>query len=339
MQTVLLTGGMGFIGSHTAVELLESGYKVIIVDNLSNSSLQVLDKIIEITNKEDMIEFYHCDVTDKEHLDAIFDENNIDSVIHFAAYKAVGESVSNPLKYYNNNIGGLITLLEVMDKHEVKNFVFSSSATVYGDPDTLPLTESSPLSAINPYGQTKLMGEQILRDISGSNPNIKIILLRYFNPVGAHSSGLIGESPNGVPNNLFPYILDTIRGLRPCLNIFGNDYNTPDGTGVRDYIHVVDLAKGHVAALDHIDRINGIKTYNLGTGTGYSVLNIVDMFNQILDQTGDSRKVKYKYVPRREGDSPAVYADCSLAKKDLGWTATYGIEQMVRDSLNFLYKS
>ena len=281
----------------------------------------------------------------------VFNNHQIDSVIHFAAFKAVGESVSNPLKYYKNNIGGLITLLDVMNKHSVKNIIFSSSATVYGIPKSLPLTEKSNTNVINPYGQTKLMGENILRDWGVSDKSLNIIILRYFNPVGAHKSGLIGEDPKGIPNNLFPYILDVIRGNQPHLKVFGSDYDTPDGTGVRDYIHVVDLAKGHVSALETIgDTLGGdttlgtgtetgtTKTYNLGTGKGYSVLEIIDKFNQILDRFDKNIKIKYVLTDRREGDSPIVFADCSLAEKELGWISTFGLEQMVIDSLNFCFK-
>ena len=334
-MSILLTGGAGFIGSHTAVELLNEGYHVVIVDNLSNSSANTIGKIREITNCTDLLDFYHTDITDKERLDMIFGEHSIDTVIHFAAFKAVGESVTNPLKYYHNNIIGLITLLEVMNGYGVKNFIYSSSATVYGEPKSLPITEQFPTNAINPYGQTKLMGERILRDVSCSN-KMKVILLRYFNPVGAHPSGLMGENPKTLATNLFPYILDVIKGDRDCLNIYGDDYDTPDGTGVRDYIHIVDLARGHLAALKHIDDIDDVKVYNLGTGNGYSVLNIVDTFNRILERNGDNQRVKYKFVEKRPGDSEAVYADCSLARKELGWTNTKGLEQMVIDSLNFL---
>jgi len=337
-MSILLTGGAGFIGSHTAVELLNDGYHVIIVDNLSNSSADTIDKIKQITNRADLLDFYHADITDKEKLDMIFGEHSIDTVIHFAAFKAVGESVSNPLKYYRNNIIGLITLLEVMNEYNVKNIIFSSSAAVYGEPESLPITEQFPTNAINPYGQTKLMGEQILRDISYSD-KMKVILLRYFNPVGAHPSGLIGENPKTLPTNLFPYILDVINGDRDCLNIYGADYDTPDGTGVRDYTHIVDLALSHLAALKHIYDIDGVNVYNLGTGNGYSVLNIVDTFNSLLDQNGDNRRVVYRFVEKRPGDSEAVYADCSLARKELGWVTTKDLEQMVIDSLRFMNKN
>lgn len=335
-MSILLTGGLGFIGSHIAVEIIQKGYNVIIIDNLSNSSITVLDNIAKITNS-DNYSFYHGNINDKSILKQIFTNHSINTVIHLAAYKAVGESVQDPLKYYHNNITGLIILLDVMNKFKVKNFVFSSSATVYGNPAKLPLTEKSPLGPINPYGQTKLMSEQILQDVSKAH-KMKVIILRYFNPVGAHESGLIGERSNGVPNNLFPYILEVINSKRECLSIYGNDYNTPDGTGIRDYIHVVDLAQGHVNALKHLDNIDGVKIYNLGTGKGFSVLNIVDMFNNVLDKRGDSRRVKYVFADRREGDAPIVYADCSLAEKELDWKTTKGLEEMVTNSLNFLNK-
>jgi len=335
-MSILLTGGTGFIGSHTAVELLNAGYRVVIIDDLSNSSIDIIDKIDQITSAQDKLAFYVCDVNDKDHLSEIFREENITSVIHFAAFKAVGESVEKPLKYYRNNIGGLITLLEVMSENDVKQLIFSSSATVYGNPETLPITESSPLSAINPYGRTKLWGEQILQDVSKADPEFQIILLRYFNPVGAHESGLIGESPNGIPNNLFPYILDVVKGKRDHLNIFGTDYDTPDGTGIRDYIHVVDLAQGHVSGLRHIQKVNGTEIYNLGTGKGYSVLDIVNAFNCTLDQKEDNRRVRYRFENRREGDAASVYANCYSAKDKLGWVASRDLNDMVKDSLNFL---
>ena len=328
-MSILLTGGTGFIGSHTAIELLKEGHDVIIIDNLSNSTDDIITKISTITKKS--ITFYNADINNFDDLDLIFTNHQINTVIHFAAFKAVGESVSNPLKYYQNNVGGLLSLLKTMDKHDVTNIIFSSSATVYGDPEILPITENSLLSAINPYGQTKLIGENILRDLYRSNDKYKIIILRYFNPVGAHESGLIGESPLGRPNNLFPYILDVAKGKRAHLNIYGNDYNTPDGTGIRDYIHVVDLAQGHVKSLDYIvsSTANFINTYNLGTGKGYSVLDIVTEFSY-------HTTIKYKMVDRRKGDSPQVYADCSLAKNELGWVSTKTLKDMVKDSLRFI---
>ena len=327
MEYILLTGGTGFIGSHTAVELINSGYNIIILDNLSNSNESIIDKLNLIT--EQNILFYECDVTNYTDINLIFTLYKIIGVIHFAAFKAVGESVSNPLKYYQNNIVGLITLLGVMNEHKCKNIIFSSSATVYGDPDILPITESSKTYAINPYGQTKLMGEQILTDLYNSDPTYNIVLLRYFNPVGAHSSGLIGESPNGKPNNLFPYVLDVVKGVRPHLNIYGSDYDTHDGTGVRDYIHVVDLAKGHVKALDKIDGM-GLKIYNLGTGKGYSVLDIVRVFGT------QGSKIQYQLTERRSGDSAEVYANSDKARDELEWVAEKSLTDMVRDSLNFL---
>jgi len=334
-MSILITGSLGFIGSHTCVELLNKNYNVIIVDNLSNSSISTLDNIKSITNKEP--KYYNIDITNEENLVHVFRTNNIHMVIHFAAFKSVSEGVNDPLKYYHNNIIGLITLLRVMKQHNVNRIIFSSSATVYGNPKTLPITESSPLQALNPYGQTKLMGEQILRDLSRSDQSFEVVILRYFNPVGSHSSGLIGESPIGVPNNLFPYILDVINGKREELMIFGNDYDTVDGTGVRDFIHVSDLARAHVVALYYLEP--GVKVYNIGTGKGYSVLEIVNKFNEVLLETGDERRVKYRFVNRREGDSASVYADTSLAYKEMGFKAELGLENMVRDSLNFLSKS
>ena len=320
---ILLTGGCGFIGSHTAVELIHQGHTVIIVDSLVNSDISVIDKIHEITGTQPI--FYDQDIT--QSLDNVFESHSIDAVIHFAAYKAVGESVQYPLKYYRNNILGLVNLLESVIRYKTKNFIFSSSATVYGNPSSLPLVESSPLKCLNPYGRTKLMGEEIIRDVMVSNPDLNVTILRYFNPVGAHESGLIGEQPRGVPNNLFPYILDVIKGIRPHLNIYGTDYETVDGTGVRDYIHVTDLALGHVAALDNMD---DLKIYNLGTGKGHSVLEIVNMFDKM------GKNIEIMKTHRREGDAPEVYADCSLAEQELGWKATRDLETMVRDSLRYV---
>ncbi len=333
-MSILLTGGNGFIGSHTAVELINSGYNIIIVDDFSNSSISAYEGISKITNRKN-IQLYNVDICDKTNLQKVFESNTIDTVIHFAAYKAVGESVSNPLKYYRNNIIGLITLLEVMNEFKIYKIVFSSSATVYGNPKSLPITEAFELEILNPYGQTKLMSENILKDFSRSN-GTKVIILRYFNPVGAHSSGLIGENPTGIPNNLFPFILDVIKCKREYLSIFGKDYDTIDGTCIRDYIHVVDLAKGHVAAVKYIDSIDEVKIYNLGTGTGYSVYQIVTAFNKFLETEGKGRSVNYRYTDRREGDASAVYANCSLANKELGWTATLDLNEMIRDSLNFV---
>ena len=325
---ILVTGGAGYIGSHTTVELLSSGYEVVIIDNFSNSKKEVLDKIKKITGKD--FSFYEGDVCDKNFLNDIFEKEKIDAVIHFAAYKAVGESVSKPLMYYRNNIDSTLSLLEIMEKYNVYNFVFSSSATVYGKPERLPITEDFPLSATNPYGQTKLMIEQILKDLSVSNDKWNIILLRYFNPIGAHESGLIGEEPNGIPNNIMPYIMKVATKELDKVHIFGNDYDTKDGTGVRDYIHVVDLANGHLKALDKARNFTGVEAYNLGTGTGYSVLQIVKAFE---DATGV--EVKYKIVERRPGDIPTCYADPSKAKNELGWEAKKGIEEMCRDAWRF----
>lgn len=328
-MSVLVTGGAGYIGSHTVVELLNRGEKIIIVDNFSNSKPEMLNKIRKITNKD--FKFYEVDLLDRENLDKVFAENSdIESVIHFAGLKAVGESVAKPIEYYHNNITGTLILLDIMKKYNCKKIVFSSSATVYGDPATVPIKEDFPLSTTNPYGSTKLMIEQILRDVYISDNDWSIILLRYFNPIGAHESGLIGENPNGIPNNLLPYINQVACGKLECLSVFGNDYDTVDGTGVRDYIHVVDLAKGHLKALDKARNFNGVEAYNLGTGTGYSVLQIVKAFE---DATGV--EVKYKIVERRPGDIATCYADSTKAKNELGWTAEKGIEEMCKDAWRF----
>ena len=328
-MSVLVTGGAGYIGSHTVVELLNKGEDIVIVDNFSNSKPEMLDKIKQITNKD--FKFYEVDLLDRENLDKVFAENpEIDSVIHFAGLKAVGESVAKPIEYYHNNITGTLILLDVMRKHNCKKIVFSSSATVYGDPATVPIKEDFPLSTTNPYGSTKLMIEQILNDVYISDNEWSVILLRYFNPIGAHESGLIGESPNGIPNNLMPYINQVACGKLEYLRVFGNDYDTVDGTGVRDYIHVVDLAQGHLKALDKARKFNGVEAYNLGTGTGYSVLQIVKAFE---DATGV--EVKYKIVERRPGDIATCYADPSKARDELGWEAKKGIEDMCRDSWRF----
>ena len=328
-MSVLVTGGAGYIGSHTVVELLERGEEIVIVDNFSNSKPEMLDKIKEITNKD--FKFYEVDLLDKEGLEKVFAENpEIDSVIHFAGLKAVGESVEKPIEYYHNNITGTLILLDVMRKHNCKKIVFSSSATVYGNPKTVPIREDFPLSTTNPYGSTKLMIEQILNDVYISDNEWSVILLRYFNPIGAHESGIIGESPNGIPNNLMPYINQVACGKLDYLRVFGNDYDTIDGTGVRDYIHVVDLAQGHLKALDKAREFTGVEAYNLGTGTGYSVLQIVKAFE---DATGV--EVKYKIVDRRPGDIPTCYADPSKAKKELNWEAKRGIEEMCRDAWKF----
>ena len=328
-MSVLVTGGAGYIGSHTVVELLNRGEEIIIVDNFSNSKPETLDKIKKITGKD--FKFYEVDLLDKEKLEKVFEENpNIDSVIHFAGLKAVGESVAKPIEYYHNNITGTLVLLDIMRNHNCKKIVFSSSATVYGNPKTVPIKEDFPLSTTNPYGSTKLMIEQILNDVYISDNEWSVILLRYFNPIGAHESGLIGESPNGIPNNLMPYINQVACGKLDYLRVFGNDYDTIDGTGVRDYIHVVDLAKGHLKALDKARKFTGVEAYNLGTGTGYSVLQIVKAFE---DATGV--EVKYKIVDRRPGDIATCYADPSKAKNDLGWEAKKGIEEMCKDSWRF----
>ena len=324
-MSVLITGGAGYIGSHTVVELLKLDKEVIIIDNFCNSNPIVLDKIKDIMRKE--FKFYEIDTTNSEDLERVFKENKIDSVIHFAAYKAVGESVEKPLEYYSNNIINTLTVLNLMSKYNVKNFVFSSSATVYGDPHTCPITEDFPLSTTNPYGATKLMIEDMLRDIAKADPSFNIAILRYFNPVGAHESGLIGEEPNGIPNNLMPYITKVAVGKLKELSVFGNDYNTHDGTGVRDYIHVVDLAKGHVKALDKLSTNCGLVTYNLGTGNGYSVLDMVKAFSK-----ASGREIPYKIVDRRQGDVAMCYADPTKANNELGWKAEFGIDRMCEDS-------
>ena len=333
MGKILVTGGAGYIGSHTVVELLNKGEEVVIIDNFSNSKKEVLDNIKKITNKD--FKFYEINYLDRTSLEKVFEENDIDSVINFAGYKAVGESVQKPLEYYENNIGGAVILLETMKKYNVKKFVFSSSATVYGDPESVPITEESKIGGTtNPYGTTKLYIEQILQDLYKSDNEWDICILRYFNPVGAHESGLIGEDPKGIPNNLMPYITKVAAGILPELSIFGNDYNTKDGTGVRDYIHVVDLAKGHLLALDKLNKEdNGIFIYNLGTGKGYSVLEMVEAFKKV-----NNVDVPYKIAPRREGDIAECYADPSKAKKELGFEATKTLEDMCRDGWNYQKK-
>lgn len=332
-MSILVTGGAGFIGSHTAVELLNKGYDVIIVDNLVNSKESVIDSIKEITGKEP--KFYNVDLLDKEKVDKIFDENkDIEAVIHFAALKAVGESVEKPILYYENNLQSTLVLVRAMQDHNVKRIVFSSSATVYGDPEKVPITEDMPVgAATNPYGETKVMIERILTDIYNADHEWSVMLLRYFNPIGAHESGLIGESPNGIPNNLMPYINQVALGKLDHLRVFGNDYDTPDGTGVRDYIHVVDLAKGHIKAIERCEKTTGVETYNLGTGIGYSVLDIVKNFEKA---TGI--KIKYEIAPRRAGDIAECYADPTKAEKVLGWKAEKDLEQMCKDSWNFTKK-
>lgn len=325
---VLVTGGAGYIGSHTCVELLNNGHDVIVVDNLSNSKPEVINRIKELTGRD--FKFYKADILNKKEIDKIFKENNIEAVIHFAGLKAVGESVKIPLRYYYNNVTGTLVLCEVMQKHNVKKMVFSSSATVYGKSKTVPITEDFPLSATNPYGRTKLMIEQILRDVYVSDNDWSIALLRYFNPIGAHESGRIGEDPNGIPNNLMPYITQVAIGKRERLNVFGDDYDTHDGTGVRDYIHVVDLAKGHLKALEKVMATKGVEAYNLGTGVGYSVLDVVKNFEKA---TG--KKVPYIITSRRPGDIDKCYADPTKACKELGWKAEKTLEDMCRDAWNW----
>lgn len=324
-MSILVIGGAGYIGSHTVVELLEEYKNVIIVDNLSNSNPIVLNRIREITKKD--FKFYEIDTTDEKELDKIFKENKIDSVIHFAAYKSVGESVAKPLEYYTNNLVNTITVLNLMKKYNVNKFVFSSSATVYGDPHTCPIKEDFPLSTTNPYGATKLMIEDMLRDIAKADPSFNIAILRYFNPVGAHESGFIGEDPNNIPNNLMPYISQVAVGKLKELSIFGDDYDTHDGTGVRDYIHVVDLAQGHVKALQKLETNCGLVTYNLGTGNGYSVLDMVKSFSKASGQD-----IPYKIVDRRPGDVAKCYADPTKANIELGWKAKYGVKEMCEDA-------
>lgn len=325
-MAVLVTGGAGYIGSHTVVEMLNKGYDVVIVDNFCNSSPKVLERITELTGKTPR--FYEADIRDREAMDRIFDAEEIDAVIHFAALKAVGESVEKPLEYFENNISGTILLCEVMQAHGVKKIIYSSSATVYGDPASVPIREDFPLSVTNPYGRTKLVTEMLLEDWTRSDPTIKVILLRYFNPVGAHISGRIGEAPNGIPNNLTPYITQVAVGKRPFLNVFGDDYDTPDGTGVRDYIHVVDLALGHISALERFDHMEQpVEIFNLGTGRGYSVLEVVEAFRKA---TG--KEIPYKICPRRPGDIAECYADPSKALAVLGWKAERGIDEMCADS-------
>ena len=331
MVRILVTGGCGYIGSHTCVELLNDGYEVIVVDNLSNAKEEVIDKIEKITNKK--VKFYKEDLRNKELVTKIFKENKIDAVIHFAGLKAVGESVSKPLEYYDNNINSTLVLLEVMKEFNCKNIIFSSSATVYGKPEKLPIKEDSKLSTTNPYGTTKLMIERILKDLYHSDNNWSIAILRYFNPVGAHESGLIGEDPNGIPNNLMPYIVKVATKEYPSLKVFGNDYDTKDGTGVRDYIHVVDLAKGHVKAIEKINKTNGVDCYNLGTGCGYSVLNLVETFKKV-----NNVDVPYEIVERRPGDIDACYADPTYAEEQLKWKALKNIDDMCKDAYNFAIK-
>lgn len=328
MKTILLTGGAGYIGSHTCVLLFQAGYNVVIIDNLSNSYIEVLNRIETISGKRP--DFIEADIRNTSALDKIFTTYDIYAVIHFAGLKAVGESVEKPLLYYQNNVEGSLCLIEQMAKHNVKKIVFSSSATVYGDPASLPITEDFPLSTSNPYGKNKLMVEEILKDVSHADKDWHVILLRYFNPVGAHESGLIGEDPNGIPNNLMPYVAQVAIGKLPHINVFGNDYPTRDGSGVRDYIHVMDLASGHIKALDIIDEQQGCHVYNLGTGSGYSVLEVIKTFAEISGQD-----VPHKITARRAGDIAECYADPSLSKKILNWEAEFGLQEMIRDHWNW----
>ena len=323
---ILVTGGAGYIGSHTCVELLNAGYDVVVVDNLYNASAKALDRVREITGKD--LTFYEADILDAPKMDEIFKKEQVDCVIHFAGLKAVGESVVKPLEYYKNNINGTLVLCEAMRKNGCKNIIFSSSATVYGNPAFIPITEECPKGTpTNPYGWTKWMIEQILTDLHTADPEWNVILLRYFNPIGAHKSGLMGEDPKGIPNNLLPYVAQVAIGKLKCLGVFGDDYDTPDGTGVRDYIHVVDLAAGHVKAINKIKENPGVKIYNLGTGKGYSVLDVVKAFSKAC-----GHDVPYEIKPRRAGDISTCYSDASLAKKELGWEAKYDIDEMCEDS-------
>ena len=331
-MAILVTGGAGYIGSHTCIELLNAGFEVIIVDNFSNSKPEAIKRIENITGKD--ISLYEADILNRDDLEIIFSENDIDAVVHFAGLKAVGESVEKPLSYYHNNITGTIILCDVMREYGVKNIVFSSSATVYGPENESPLTEDMPLGAINPYGQTKLMIEQILKDLSYSDEDWSIALLRYFNPIGAHESGDIGEDPSGIPNNLMPYITQVAVGKREKLYVFGDDYDTHDGTGVRDYIHVVDLAKGHISALEYILDSKGVDAFNLGTGTGYSVLDVIHAFEKASE-----KKIPYEIVDRRPGDLAICYADPTKASKELGWKAEMGLSEMCKDSWRWQEKN
>ena len=325
-MAILVTGGAGFIGSHTCVELIQAGYEVVIVDNLYNSSAVVLDRIEAITGVRP--KFYEVDILDREALNQVFENETIESVIHFAAYKAVGESVQKPIEYYHNNVGGTLVLCDIMRTHNVKKIVFSSSATVYGDPAFIPITEECPKGiTTNPYGETKSMMERILTDIWVSDNEWQVTLLRYFNPIGAHKSGTMGEDPKGIPNNLVPYVSQVAVGKRPHVNVFGNDYDTPDGTGVRDYIHVVDLAIGHVKAIQALERTKGVNIYNLGTGKGYSVLDIIKAFSKACGQD-----LPYVIQERRAGDIATCYADPTKAREELGWVAERGIEEMCEDA-------
>lgn len=331
MKTVLVTGGAGFIGSHTCVELLNAGYGIVVMDNFVNSSMQAVDAVKTITGKD--FPFYECDMCDEAAFEKVFAENQIDAVIHFAGLKAVGESVQKPLEYYSNNLTGTFVLLRLMRKYGVHKLVFSSSATVYGSHNPVPFREDMPIGGTtNPYGTTKVMIERILQDVCIADKEMRVALLRYFNPIGAHPSGLIGENPNGIPNNLMPYVARVAAGILPCLSVYGDDYDTPDGTGVRDYIHVCDLATGHIKALEKLDSIpGGCEIYNLGTGKGTSVLELVHAFEKACGHA-----VNYKIAPRRAGDIATCYADVSKAKNELGWVAKYDIDDMCRDSWNFI---
>jgi len=328
MSQILVTGGAGYIGSHTVLLLLEAGFNVVVVDNLSNSSQESLKRVSEITGKE--VVFYQADICDQASISSVFEQHDIASVIHFAGLKAVGESVEQPLRYYQNNVAGTVTLCQVMAKHDVKSIVFSSSATVYGDPASVPILEDFPTSATNPYGRSKLMVEEVLQDLFASDNDWCISLLRYFNPVGAHPSGLIGEDPNGIPNNLMPFVSQVAVGKREKLSVFGGDYPTEDGTGVRDYIHVMDLAAGHIKAIEKLQQGAGLHIHNLGTGNGYSVLDMVKAF-----EAASSRPVPYQVVERRPGDIAECFADPTKAKVELGWEAKLGIEDMCRDGWNW----
>lgn len=327
-MAILVTGGAGYIGSHTVIELLNENYEVVIVDDYSNSKPEVLNRIKELSGKEPI--FHEVDITDKPALEEIFKQHSLEAVIHFAGYKAVGESVAEPLKYYNNNLNGTIVLMELMNQYDVKKMVFSSSATVYGMNNEAPFTEDMPLSTTNPYGTTKMFIEQFIVDQAAADEQWSAALLRYFNPIGAHESGRIGEDPNDIPNNLMPFITQVAVGKREKLSIFGEDYDTPDGTGVRDYIHVVDLAKGHIRALEKVLKTTGVEPYNLGTGVGYSVLDVVKAFEEANDVD-----IPYEIVDRRPGDIATSYADSGKALKELGWKAELGIEDMCRDSWNW----
>ena len=330
---ILVTGGAGYIGSHTCVELLNAGYEVVILDNLYNSNRKAVDRIKQITNKK--VIFYEIDITDKEAVQRLFDEQKIDGVIHFAGLKAVGESVHKPVAYYHTNMEGTLILVDQMQKHQVKNLIFSSSATVYGEPKEIPITEKCPKGiCTNPYGWTKWMLEQVLTDLHTADSEWNILLLRYFNPIGAHESGLIGEDTKGIPNNLLPYVAQVAIGKLKEVGVFGNDYDTPDGTGVRDYIHVVDLARGHVAALNKLWEKPGVKVYNLGTGKGYSVLDVIHAFEKAC-----GHPIPYTIKPRRDGDIAMCYSNCDLANKELGWYAQYDLDDMCRSSWNWQVKN